>query len=63
MMSNSWVIERSRKMGREDAITYLRELLQRETEKKRKLKAQVKWLSKVIHSLKKEIKRRKKENE
>ncbi|OQX50612.1 MAG: hypothetical protein B5M53_12160 [Candidatus Cloacimonas sp. 4484_209] len=60
-MSESWVIERSRKMRKEEAISYLQNLLQSETERKRKMKENIKWLSRVIKDLKKEIKRRKKE--
>ena len=62
-MSESWVIERSRKMEKEEAISYLQNLLQSETERKRKMKENIKWLSKVIKDLKKEIKRRRKEND
>ena len=62
-MGESWVIERSRKMEKEEAISYLQNLLQSETERKRKMKENIKWLSRVIKDLKKEIKRRKKEND
>jgi len=57
----SWAIERSRKMEKEEAISYLQGLLENETERKRKMKENIKWLSRVIKDLKKEIKRRKKE--
>ena len=60
-MSESWVIERSRKMRKEEAISYLQNLLQSETERKRKMKENIRWLSRVIKDLRKEIKRRKKE--
>jgi len=60
-MGESWVIERSRGMGKEEAISYLQGLLENETERKRKMKENIKWLSRVIKDLKKEIKRRKKE--
>ena len=56
-----WVIERSREMEKEEAISYLQNLLQSETERKRKMKENIRWLSRVIKDLRKEIKRRKKE--
>ncbi|RLJ05886.1 MAG: hypothetical protein DRP18_02070 [Candidatus Aenigmatarchaeota archaeon] len=56
-----WVIERSRGMEKEEAISYLQNLLQSETERKRKMKENIRWLSRVIKDLRKEIKRRKKE--
>ena len=55
--------ERSRKMEKEEAISYLQNLLQSETERKRKMKENIRWLSSVIKDLRKEIKRRKKEND
>jgi len=58
-----WAIERSRKMEKEEAISYLQNLLQSETERKRKMKENIRWLSSVIKDLRKEIKRRKKEND
>ena len=57
----SWVIERSREMKKEQAIAYLQRLLHEEEQRKRKLKEKIKWLSKVIKDLKREIKRRRKE--
>jgi len=60
-MSESWVIERSREMRKEEAISYLQGLLEKETERKRKMKENIRWLSRVIKDLRKEIKRRKKE--
>jgi len=60
-MSESWVIKRSREMRKEEAISYLQGLLKKETERKRKMKENIRWLSRVIKDLRKEIKRRKKE--
>ena len=48
-------------MEKEEAISYLQNLLQSETERKRKMKENIRWLSRVIKDLRKEIKRRKKE--
>ena len=50
-------------MEKEEAISYLQNLLQNEIERKRKMKENIKWLSRVIKDLRKEIKRRKKEND
>ena len=50
-------------MKEEEVITFLQELLQIEIERKKKMKENIKLLSRVIKDLRKEIKRRKKENE
>jgi len=60
-MGDPWVIEKSRGMQKGDAIAYLQENLHRVEERKRKLKEEIRWMSKVIKDLKREIKRRRKE--
>jgi len=41
MVGVPWVIERSRGMKKEQAISYLQELLHREVERKRKTKEEI----------------------